>query len=87
MSTRVPATALVRFPEVNRTLRDGRGFERALRKAEGTDVRVVSPRRAHWILPDRKMSPEKVLDWVYSVAAACPPPGRRRKSPASTVTP
>ncbi len=49
------------------TLRDARAVERAL-KDTAVDLRVLSPRRALWMLPAGVRSPEEVLAHVLEVA-------------------
>jgi len=52
------------------TVREMRRFERALRP-QGIELRVITARRAHWILPDPGASPEAILDHLYATARAC----------------
>ncbi len=64
---------------LNCTMRDAKAFERALR-GYGADLRVLSVRRALWMLPDPTATPAQVLDHVYAVATGCAPPPAGRKS-------
>ncbi len=61
------------------TLRDARRFERSLRRVE-VDLRVITPRQAHWVLPEGLEDGDAVLEYLYATAAACRPPRRRGES-------
>jgi transcription-repair coupling factor (superfamily II helicase) len=65
------------------TLRDARAFERSL-KNSSVDLRVLSPRRALWMLPDGALSAEEVLDHVLETAGASRRSAGKRKSRSST---
>ncbi|MDP6941952.1 MAG: helicase-related protein [Planctomycetota bacterium] len=60
-------------------VRDMKNLERSLR---GQDVllRIITPRQAHWVLPDPSATPEEVLAHLFKTAAACSPRKKRRKS-------
>ncbi|RMH04704.1 MAG: DEAD/DEAH box helicase [Planctomycetota bacterium] len=62
-------------------VRDMRRVERALAPQE-VDFRVISARRAHWVLPDPESAPTEVLAHLFQVAAACRvrPAGRESRS-------
>jgi transcription-repair coupling factor (superfamily II helicase) len=65
------------------TMRDAKAFERALRGL-GADLRVLSVRRALWMLPDPAAGPAEVLEQVYRAATGCAPPPPPRKSRPAT---
>jgi hypothetical protein len=52
---------------------------------QGVDLRVISPRRAHWMLPDPRASAEEVLKYVFQTAVACRLPSAKRKSKRLTT--
>ncbi|TAH36891.1 MAG: transcription-repair coupling factor [Planctomycetota bacterium] len=60
------------------TVADARKMERGLR-ARGVDLRVLTPRRAHWVLPASVRTPEAVLSHLYRIAATCRPDSAARK--------
>lgn len=62
-------------------LRDVKTLEKALRKTD-VDLRVITPRRAHWMLPDPQAGPTEVLDHLYETAVACRLPRQRGQSAA-----
>ena len=64
------------------TVGEMRRVEKAL-APHRVDFRVITPRQAHWMLPDPGMAPTAVLAHLYSVAAACRPSPKRRESRAS----
>lgn len=65
------------------SLREARQFEKALADQE-IDLRVLTARKALWMLPEPSASPEEVLDLVFQTAIACRIPRKRRKSPRRT---
>ena len=46
-------------------------LEKALKALPEVDLRVITPRRAHWVLPQSDCSPEEALDYLYESAVAC----------------
>jgi len=65
------------------SLREARQFEKALAGQE-VDLRILTARKAMWMLPEPSAEPEEVLELVYSTAIACRIPRKRRKSPRRT---
>ena len=63
-------------------LRDLKTLEKALKSLDGVDLRVITPRRAHWMLPQPDCSPEQALDYLYESAVACRLPRQRGQSAA-----
>ncbi len=61
------------------TLDDARAVEKAL-TGRGVELRIVTARRAHWMLPRGDESPAEALEHVFGVAAACRPRRRRGQS-------
>ncbi|MFQ5749149.1 MAG: hypothetical protein ACE5H3_06790, partial [Planctomycetota bacterium] len=66
-------------------VRDARCFEAALRPA-GIDLRVITPRRAHWVLPEDVRRPPAVLDYLLRQVVACPTPSDGGRSTVRTAT-
>lgn len=62
-------------------LRDLKTLEKVLRALD-VDLRVITPRRAHWMLPNPTASPDEALDYLFEAAVACRLPGERRQSRA-----
>ncbi len=62
-------------------VRDMKTLEKALRKKDVL-LRIITPRQAHWILPNPSCPPEEVLSHLFKIAAACSLPKKRRKSPS-----
>jgi len=69
-------------------VRDARRFEAALRPA-GIDLRVITPRRAHWVLPEEVRRPPAILEYLLQQVVACPlpPEGGRSTVRAATKAP
>jgi len=63
------------------SVRDLKPLERAM-KQQDVDFRVITPRRAHWVLPKSLKTGEQILDYLCEVAAACRPPRKARQSPS-----
>ena len=61
-------------------LRDLKTLEKALKSLPAVDLRVITPRRAHWVLPQADFSPEQVLDYLYESAVACRLPRKQGQS-------
>ncbi|MHC4823390.1 MAG: transcription-repair coupling factor [Planctomycetota bacterium] len=61
------------------SLREAKVFERAL-KDQNIDLRILTARKALWMLPEPTASPEEVLDLVFATAVACRIPRNKRKS-------
>jgi transcription-repair coupling factor (superfamily II helicase) len=61
--------------------RDMKVFERAVKPLD-IDLRVITPRRAHWVLPKGIDKPDLVLDYLYQSVIACRKPSAKRKSRA-----
>ncbi len=51
-------------------LRDVRTLEKALRPLD-VDLRVITPRRAHWMLPDGVAEPSQILSYLVSAVGPC----------------
>ena len=66
------------------TLREARRFERALAPT-GVELRLITARRAHWILPEDCRDAESVLNHLYATTLACRLPGRRGQSRAKAT--
>ena len=62
------------------SLRDAKTFERAI-DGLPIDLRVMTARRARWMLPDPSASPEQILNLVFDTALACRMPRKQRKYP------
>jgi len=60
------------------SLREAKIFEKAI-SGLGIDLRVMTARRARWMLPDPQASPEEVLEMVFATAIACRQPRKQRK--------
>lgn len=67
------------------SLREARQFEKAF-DGQDIDLRVLTARKALWMLPKPSASPEEVLNLVFQTAIACRIPRKRRKSPRRTST-
>jgi transcription-repair coupling factor (superfamily II helicase) len=61
--------------------RDMKTFTRATQSLQ-IDLRIITPRRAHWVLPKEIVKPDSVLDYLYQSAVACRKPRAKRKSPS-----
>ena len=60
------------------SLREARTFVSAM-DGRGMDLRVMTARKARWMLPNPAASAEQVLQFVYTTALACPLPRKQRK--------
>ncbi|KAA3609583.1 MAG: transcription-repair coupling factor [Planctomycetota bacterium] len=63
------------------TIRDASLVEGSL-DGTGADIRIITPKTAHWVLSRRDRKPAQALEHLYLTAAACRPRRRRGKSPA-----
>ena len=61
------------------TVRNAKTLHRAL-KNQNIDLRTLTSRQTHWVLPDPKANPTEVLEHLFETAAACPKPRAKRKS-------
>ena len=61
--------------------RDMKLFEKSMRPLD-IDLRIITPRRAHWVLPPGLDQPDLVLDYLFNAVIACRKPRIKRKSPA-----
>jgi len=61
------------------TLREAKTFSKATKDMQ-IDFRILSPRRALWMLPKPKAEADEILAYVFQVAQACRLPGQRRQS-------
>jgi len=61
------------------SLREAKVFEKAL-SGQDIDLRVLTARKAMWMLPSPTLSPEEVLELVYSTAISCRMPRKKRQS-------
>jgi transcription-repair coupling factor (superfamily II helicase) len=62
-------------------LRDAKLLEKSLKPLK-VDLRVITPRRAHWVLPNPEAAPTETLDYLYTSAVACRLPGKQGQSAA-----
>ena len=65
------------------TVRSARNLQRAISPL-GIDLRTITARQTHWILPDPKATPAEVLDHLFETASACLKPRAQRKSSPSS---
>ena len=59
-------------------LRGAREFERAM-KGSRIDLRVLTPRRANWMLKSGINTPPRILEMLFRTASACRPAQNKRK--------
>ena len=65
-------------------LTDAKKLTRALAPHQ-IDLRILTPRQAHWILPNPKEDAKSVLQYLFKVASSCRLPRAKRKSTSTSA--
>jgi transcription-repair coupling factor (superfamily II helicase) len=61
-------------------VRDAAVLQKALKPLK-IDLRAITPRHTHWMLPDGLHDPDLILEYLFRTVVACRKPRSRRKSP------